>query len=141
MATQTVQVIVVDFCTQTLIQSAALAAMTISTQDTVARVQSFISFQDSSSLAKSNPSFCGPKSYVASDPLISITPPASGLLDTDPWTISAQTADVAQLGVHTVTITASMVNYPSVPSVSVTFLLTVTNFHPCDLTVLQPSTI
>ena len=99
--------------------------MSISIYDVLHASQTFIPFKDSESIFQANFSFCGPKQYVTSDPITFITPPASNLPDTDLWTISAVTNNIAQVGVHIVTITASLINYPGVAAKSVTFNLTV----------------
>jgi hypothetical protein len=57
--------------------------------------------------------------------MTTLAPPASNLIDTDPWTISAVTNDILKVGAHQVTVTSSLQNYPGVPTKSVTFNLTV----------------
>lgn len=57
--------------------------------------------------------------------MTTIAPPTSNLINTDPWTISAVSNDILKVGVHQVTVTASLLNYSGVASKSVTFNLTV----------------
>ena len=68
--------------------------MSISIYDTIPKTQSFEPFKDSESIFQNNLSFCGLKNYVISNALITLAPPESNLIDTDPWTISAVTNDI-----------------------------------------------
>jgi hypothetical protein len=99
--------------------------MTIYIQDKQPRTQSFLPFKDSSSSTINGTSSCGLKKYSISDPLTSITPPSSNSLELDLWTISAYTTDVNFIGVRTVTVSASFISYPALPTVNISFKLTV----------------
>ena len=133
-ATSLVSVIVVDPCLSTVIQPETIFNMAIYIYDALPASQNFIPFKDSESNFQANPSFCGPKQYTTSDPITSIAPPTSGFPDTDLWTFSAFTNNKLQVGVHSVTINATLVNYPSVPARLVTF--TVTVIDNCETAIL-----
>jgi hypothetical protein len=76
-------------CLVTVIQSEVIDAMSVSIYDEIPKTQSFLPFKDSESISYTNPDLCGPKQYVISNPMTSIAKPASNLINTDPWTISA----------------------------------------------------
>jgi hypothetical protein len=120
-----VLVTVTDPCLTTLIQSETIVDMSISIYDVLPKTQSYLPFKDSECILQNNSGFCGPKQYVISNPMTKIAPPASSLINSDPWTISAVTNSIAHVGVHVVTVSASLVNYPSVAAKSVNFNLTV----------------
>ncbi len=63
--------------------------------------------------------------YELSTPITYVTAPTTSLSIADLWTISAITPDKANVGMHAVTLTASLISYPGVTSKSVTFNLTV----------------
>ena len=62
--------------------------------------------------------------------------PASGLLNTDYWTLSTLTNNIADVGVYTVTITVAMVTYTTVLPITVSYTLTVVD--PCSTAVIDP---
>ena len=64
------------------------------------------------------------KQYTISDPLISIISPAS-TPESSPWQLSGFTNDPLQVGVRSVTLTVSLVDYPTVPVAVVNFILNV----------------
>jgi len=99
--------------------------MSVSIYDVIPKIKSFLPFKDSESISYANPDLCGPKQYVVSNSMTSIAKPASNLINTDKWTISAVYNEIAQVGDHIVTVTATLADYPSVVAKSVTFNLTV----------------
>lgn len=72
-----------------------------------------------------NMNICGAKTFVSNDPKVVVTPPTTGLVNTDPWTISCVTNNISLVGVYTVTITASVIPYPTVFVLPITFTLTI----------------
>ena len=62
--------------------------------------------------------------------------PVSGLLNTDYWTLSTLTNNIADVGVYTVTITVAMVTYTTVLPITVSYTLTVVD--PCSTAVIDP---
>ena len=83
---------------------------------------------------------CGQPTYIVKEnyPFVALTPPISGNLYTDDFTLKTETADLLQIGTHTATVTASLSLFPVVTA-SVTFQITFT--HPCPTTKLIPYTI
>ena len=118
-------VTIIQPCPFTVIKPSSIVDMSISIQDPASTTQTFNPFTDTISELNKDPSFCGQKVYVISDPITSIASPLSNLPDTDPWTIAAFTNALAQVGSHTVTITCNLASYPAVTAASVTFKLTV----------------
>jgi hypothetical protein len=72
-----------------------------------------------------SPGICGDKNYVSNQALAVIAPPPSTLVNVDPWTITSITNDITLVAAYTVTVTISLIAYPSVPSLAVTYILTV----------------
>ena len=110
--------------------------MSVSIYDVTPQVQSFIPASDSFGNIMADPNICGPKTFVANDPKVVIAQPPSGLVNTDSWTISCVTNDILLVGVYTVTITGSVVNYPTVVPLPMTFTLTI--IDNCETAVLDP---
>lgn len=109
--------------------------MMVSIYDVTPQVQSFLPADDSFALLQATPGICGDKIYTSSEPLAVVVAPASGLLNTDLWTISSMTNDIALVGTYIVTVTVDLVNYPSPTPLIVTFTLTV--YDPCETAVLD----
>ena len=62
---------------------------------------------------------------MSNQALAVVSPPASGLGNVDPWTISSVTNNIALVGTYTVSITISLISFPTVTPCIATFLLTV----------------
>ena len=135
METRKVAVLEGDFCLTTLLQPFTLTAMNVSIYDTLPQIQTFTPATDSYGSTISDLNFCGPKIFVANDPKVVVSPPASGATNTDPWTISCVTNDITLVGVYIVTVTASLANYPLVAPVTSTFVLTI--IDECQVAVLD----
>ena len=87
-----------------------------------------------------NDSICGSLQYtiVEGYSFVSLIPSVSGN-NIDPWTISVTTTSLADIKTHTVTLKTTLVNYPTVTAVSLTFSLEI--MHPCVLTVINAAAI
>lgn len=83
---------------------------------------------------------CGPKAYqiVEAFPFLALSPPSSGVVETDPWTLSLETTNMADVGIYTATIRCTLMNYPAVAPVDL--LVDLQILHPCSLTTLTPQT-
>lgn len=99
--------------------------MTVYIYDTTPKNQTYAPFNDSESVFQKEFNFCGLKKYELSNSITYVTAPTIGQTILDLWTIFAITNDKAQVGIHTVTLTASLISYSSVPAQSVSFKLTV----------------
>ena len=117
--------IVLDPCLVTTITPDTLSEMTVYVQDTIAQTQTFWPFKDSIATLHANPVFCGEKSYTVSSPITIIVPPVSGLVNIDPWTISAMTGNKTLVGLIEVTFTVKLfsVKYSTVPELTIKFNL------------------
>jgi hypothetical protein len=124
-----------DPCLGTVIQPGTLTAMTVTIYDSVATVQSFFAWADSFSVLMATPGICGPKTYTSNQGLAILAAPTSGLLDTDYWTISTFTNLITDVSTYTVTISATMTNYPTVTAGTATYTLTVVD--PCSTVVMS----
>ena len=71
-------------------------------------------FPDSISTARGNAAYCGVKSF-------SFSPSLAFLTLTGGNTLSGATSNLSDVGVNTVTLTVSLVDYPGIPSISKTF--------------------
>ena len=102
--------------------------------------KTFIPFTDSVAKTYLNDSICGPLQYtiVEGYSFVSLIPSVSGN-NIDPWTISVTTTSLADIKTHTVTLKTTLVNYPTVTAVSLTFSLEI--MHPCVLTVINAAAI
>jgi hypothetical protein len=99
--------------------------MMVSIYDVTAQVQSFVPADDSFALLMATPGICGDKTHVSNQALAVVAQPASTLVNLDPWTITSITNNYADVATYTVTITISLINYPTVAPVTVSYLLTV----------------
>lgn len=83
-------------------------------------VAPFNPFSDNVAAQYLNPTICGPKAYtiVEAYPFVAIVPPASGVVETDPWSLSVETPNIPDVGIYTATLECTLVNYPLVPPVS-----------------------
>jgi hypothetical protein len=81
------------------------------------------------------PGICGDKSYASDQVLAVVAAPASGLLSTDYWTLTTFTNLLADVGVYTVTISATLPSYPTVVAGTTTYTLTVVD--PCATVVVD----
>lgn len=88
-------------------------------------MQTLIPAEDSFGILMFDMNICGNKNFVSNDPKVVVTPPTTGLVNTDPWTISCMTNDISLVGVYIVTITASVIPYPTVVVLPITFTLTI----------------
>lgn len=80
------------------------------------------------------PGTCGDKSYAISEVLTVLSPPTSGLVNNDFWTISSITNDIAMVAVYAVTLTISLPSFPTVTPVDVPFTLTV--YDNCETALI-----
>jgi hypothetical protein len=128
-------VTVIDPCLSTTILPVALNPMIVSIYDTVPQIQQYFAFDDQFALTMSTPGMCGPKTYTTNNALALISPPASGLVDSDFWDISTVTNNYADVGNYTVTLTVMMTNYPSVPAITVNYPLTV--YDQCEVAMID----
>jgi hypothetical protein len=86
------------------------------------------------------PGLCGPRVYTILEAqpslFIPIVMPADSLEFTSPWTLPALSNSFVDVGVWTVTLQASLLNYPTIAAV--TQVMTATVIDPCLSTVIQP---
>lgn len=94
----------------------------------------FLPFTDNVAQKYGDTKVCRDKNcyILESYPFTTLFPPESGLLFIDPWTISVDTFDLADVGVYTLTIECVLVNYPDVAPASTNTTLTI--LHPCVTT-------
>jgi len=90
---------------------------------------------DSFALLMTTPGICGDKAYVSDQTLAVVAQPASLLVNLDPWTITTITNNYGDVTTYTVTITISLISYPTVAPVSVSYLLTV--FDNCSTATID----
>jgi hypothetical protein len=90
---------------------------------------------DSFALLMTTPGICGDKAYVSDQTLAVVAQPASLLVNLDPWTITSITNNYGDVMTYTVTITISLISYPTVAPVSVSYLLTV--FDNCSTATID----
>ena len=88
-----------------------------------------------------NDSICGPLQYsiVEGYSFVSLIPSVSGN-SIDPWKISVTTTSLLDVQMYyTVTLKATLANYPTATSATLSFPLDI--LHPCTLTVINPAAI
>jgi hypothetical protein len=129
--TVTFNVIIVDTCVNATISFIAPAAMTHTVTSTAATQVAVSTDSISNSLATTG--VCGSFTYTNTEAYPWLT------IDQATATITVLSTNMADIGPHTVTLRASLTNYPSAPPVSVTF--TVTMVDPCLTTVLSLPTL
>jgi len=145
-AIKTFSVTIIHPCeTAVLTLPTALANFSVAPHSGVPLTQAFMPAVDSKSgvAGAGVASFCGPRVYkiVETTPaaITSIIPPSAGLEYTSAWTLSALTNDCADSGVWTMTLQATLLNYPMVPAVTKVISLTV--YHECCSTTINAQTL
>lgn len=145
-ARDTVDVTIVDPClTTTLALPTALTAFDIAMGSGIGHDQTFLPAIDTAALNSGITNLCGPRKYVILEAqpstFMTISSPGVGLEYTDPWTLSALSNNLLDVGTWpTITLQASLVNYPLVtPATQVISNAIVRN--ACGTSLLNPTTL
>ena len=75
-------------------------------------------FLNTVATGQSNPTYCGANTFAFS--------PAKTFLSVSGNIISVSTSDPADVNTYSITVTVSLTDYPSIPSISKTFTITIT---------------
>ena len=74
-------------------------------------------FPNSRATSAANSNYCGANTYIFS--------PTKTFLTVSGSSISVSTSNLVDVGVHVVAVTVSLTNYPSVPSITQNFTITI----------------
>ena len=108
-------------CDVTTLNTQVLADMTTTVKVGTAVTQTFTYFTDLSGISTGIPANCGPRTYAltGNGAFLTLTVPADPF--TTALTLTLQTDNDSDIGSHPVTLTVSLVNYPTVTPVTATF--------------------
>ena len=97
-------------------------------------VQSIMPFQDTVAKNLNIAELCGPRKLTVTpaNTFLTLTAPQNAF--TDPWSVSMFSKALSAAGTYSMMVTASLIDYPYVPSASVKFDVVIVN--PCTLTSL-----
>lgn len=115
----TVAITLVDPCLTTVLTlPTALTSFTISAFDGIGFTQTYMPANDSAATGALVPGLCGPRVYTILEAqpalFIPIVAPADGQQYTSAWTLPALSNSFADVGVWTVTLQATLLNYPTI---------------------------
>ena len=126
--------------TTTLTLPTSLTPVTITALDGISSSQVFVPATDSAGDAAVLPDLCGPRTYsiveVWAQNFVTITAPVLPATD---WTLVFQSNDIADAGVHSVTLSATLDSFPGVTPA--TSIVSVTVQDPCLGTLLNAEAI
>lgn len=119
----------------------AISSTTIVSMSGISSTVTFSPATNSAETTLVSSGYCGPRTYslVGSPGFVTIVSPAPANEFTSAWSLVCLSTNLADVGIQTVILQATLQNYPSVPAVTKSFTVTIN--HICSTTSINSQTL